>query len=414
MLTAVFFILKQHKIMNNIKIIAFLLIILQSLAIPAQTRKSISYQEAAHLVGMKWTCPEIEKYQNMLVSAQDNDYKIYANNVKKIFGIFTNPSSPKDKYILIQAILSTENPLFSTDNMLEYLANWIKKQKGWSKNQEIDKENKSVTSDGDAINIANYANFITLYKVTISPTLNIQITDNSLVISLGVATYKDSEYDSNNRLARTYTVNISDVYPFVEKSTHKITYSKAYIGTCQYFWDFISNLRQDLNSNYSKDLKLLTQLRYEYSKDSIEAKYGTPTNIITGLSNTKDINSEIHFYENAQKVLFLGKTVNFQDIMSCDITDDPQFIPGRSTTYGAGLSFFGIGIGGSETVSTPGKTLHNYVVNVKIDNLSTPYFHIVMGQNANKAQEIASAFEYIIRHHYNNKSTNTRQKRRRR
>lgn len=233
-----------------------------------------------------------------------------------------------------------------------------------------------------------------------------------MFISLGVATFKDSEYDSNNKLVRTYTANISDVYPFFAKSSHKITFSKAYIGTYQYFWDFISKLQKDLNTNFTKDSKLLTQLQYDFSKDSLEAKYGAPTNIITGLAKTKDINNEIRFYESAQKIVFLGKTIDFKDILSCEITDDPQFIPGRSTTYGAGLSFFGIGIGGSETVSTPGKTLHNYVVNIKNDNLAVPYFHIVMGQNANKAQEIASAFEYIIRHNSNRKTTTTTQRRR--
>ena len=94
----------------------------------------------------------------------------------------------------------------------------------------------------------------------------------------------------------------------------------------------------------------------------------------------------------------MGKTINFKDVMSCMIDDDPKFIPSHSYTYGAGLSFFGIGIGGAQTTTTPGKTIHNYVVKVKIDNLKVPFIYIATGQDEHKATEIQSSFEYIMRH----------------
>lgn len=115
--------------MNNLKFITLLFIVIPSLGIFAQVPKSLSYQEIAHIPEMEWTCPDIKKYQDMLTSAQDNDYKTYANNVKEKFGLHTISQS-EDKYILTQAILSTENPMFSTDNMLDYLSTWIKKNKG--------------------------------------------------------------------------------------------------------------------------------------------------------------------------------------------------------------------------------------------------------------------------------------------
>ena len=95
----------------------------------------------------------------------------------------------------------------------------------------------------------------------------------------------------------------------------------------------------------------------------------------------------------------MGQTIDFKDIISCQLVDDPTFIPGRSTTLGTGISIFGIGIGGAETYTTPNKTIHNYMVDIKIDDLKNPFIRIVTGQNENKATEITTAFEYIIRHH---------------
>ena len=143
---------------------------------------------------------------------------------------------------------------------------------------------------------------------------------------------------------------------------------------------------------------MLAQLHYEYSRDSLNAKYGEPTKIVKGTTTDPDLNKEIIFYENAKKVVCMGKTIDFKDVVSCEVADDPEFIPGRTTTYGAEISFFGLGFGGSETRATPDKTIHNFVVHVKIDNLAMPFVHIATGRDEQKAREIASSFEYIIRH----------------
>ena len=93
-----------------------------------------------------------------------------------------------------------------------------------------------------------------------------------------------------------------------------------------------------------------------------------------------------------------------------EIVDDPKFIPGRTTTYGLGFSIFGIGIGGADSYTTPDKTIHSYVVNVKIDNMSTPLIYIATGQDEQKANEIAAVFEYILRHQTKKSNTVTTQK----
>ena len=155
---------------------------------------------------------------------------------------------------------------------------------------------------------------------------------------------------------------------------------------------------------------MLNELHYQYSQDSLKAKYGEPTKVIADQTTMPDIHKELRFYENAKKVVFMGKTISFNDIISCEIVDDPKFIPGRTTTYGLGFSLFGIGIGGADSYTTPDKTIHSYVVNVKIDNLSTPLIYIATGQNEQKANEIAAVFEYILRHQPNKGDTKTSQR----
>lgn len=374
----------------------------------AQSTAGSNYDKARFAPAMKWKCPEIEKYQTLLSSLQNEDYKIYADNVKEKIELVTFKESPSDKFQVTQAILNIENPLFETDNLLNHISTWIKsKYKDWGKNIKIVKEEGSLVSSA-SINIANHSRFMHLNKVYITPSLIIQQAENDkLLITFMNLIYKNSEYIGSDNKPSTYTAKVSEVYPFSSKGGYKITYAKAYVGTYRYFWTFIADLYNELNSNFTKDPKMLTKLHYEYSKDSLRAKYGEPTKVIADQTSSPDINKELHFYETAQKFVFMGKTIDFEDIMSCEVVDDPQYIPGRSTTLGAGLCIFGFGLGGAETVRTPDKTIHNYVVNVKIDNMGTPLIRIGTGQNEYKATEIASTFEYILRHQQGEKTTRT-------
>ena len=374
----------------------------------AQSTAGSNYDKARFAPAMKWTCPEIEKYQTLLSSLQNEDYKIYADNVKEKIELVTFKESPSDKFQVTQAILNIENPLFETDNLLNHISTWIKsKYKDWGKNIKIVKEEGNLVSSA-SINIANHSRFMHLNKVYITPSLIIQQADNNkLFITFMNLIYKNSEYIGSDNKPTTYTAKVSEVYPFSSKGGYKITYAKAYVSTYQYFWSFIADLCDELNANFTKDPKMLTKLHYEFSKDSLRAKYGEPTKVIADQTSSPDINKELHFYETAQKFVFMGKTIDFEDIMSCEVVDDPQYIPGRSTTLGAGLCIFGFGLGGAETVRTPDKTIHNYVVNVKIDNMGTPLIRIGTGQNEYKATEIASTFEYILRHQQGEKTTRT-------
>ena len=72
----------------------------------AQSSASSNYKETRNAPAMKWTCPEIEKYQSLLHSLRNEDYKIYADNVKDNIELVTFKDSPSDKFQVTQAILN--------------------------------------------------------------------------------------------------------------------------------------------------------------------------------------------------------------------------------------------------------------------------------------------------------------------
>lgn len=371
-----------------------------------ESGESFSYEQIRLNPPMKWSCPEVEKYQGILASLRSDDYKAYADKVKSEFELYTDPSEPSHKYIVTQGILTIDNPAFEIENLLDHLTTWVKSYKGISiKKIEVDAVNKRVMASL-YIPICSHSSFMAYNKVGNYSTLALELIEkNKFLVHLMTDTFHNEEYGSDNKLRKTMNPQISEVYPFEVKSAYKITYAKAYVGTYNFYWSFISTLRADLNKNFVRDDKLISQLHYAYQKDSLMAKYGEPTKVIAEKINTPDVNNEIHFYEQAQKIIIMGTTINFKDIMSCEIVDDPKFIPGRSTTSGLGFSIFGIGIGGTETTRTADKTIHNYVVNIKIDSMKTPLVRIATGQNEDKAEEIASTVEYILRHQQSNNGT---------
>ena len=370
----------------------------------AQSTMRMNYDKAKYAPTMRWSCPDIAKYHTLLNSLSNEDEKIYANHVMSKIDLVTFPEAPSDKFMVTQTIMTIENPLFYSDNLLNHISSWIKsKKKDWGKNLKIEGEDKSIVSSA-SIHVASHSRFMHLNKVYISPSLIIQlIEDNKLMVTFMNLTYKNDEYTGSDRRPTAYNQKVSDVFPFDAKSSYKNTYAKAYVGTYLYFWNFISDLYNELNTNFIQDPKMLNQLHYEYSQDSLKAMYGEPTKVFADQSSMPDVKKELRFYEAAQKMVFMDETIDFKNILSCEIVDDPTFIPGHTTSYGVGFSLFGIGIGRADSYTTAGKTIHSYVVNVKIDDMRTPLIYIATGQNEQKANEIAAVFEYIMRHQNSSK-----------
>lgn len=367
----------------------------------AQASVEMSYEKAFNAPAIQWVCPEVEKYQGIIASLRNDDYKIWANDLMESFEPYTNPLDSNDKYLITQGVLTIENPYYYAENLLNYIASWIKNNRTYNvfaKSLSIDNDKKMITTTG-SVQIARNASLLEVYKIYITPLLIIHIMeDNKLLVSFSINSYNNEVYDANNRHTETKKAKVSEVYPLGSKSTYKNSYARAYVASYSYFWSFISELRDDLNVHFTRDNKMLSQLHYKYTSDSIKSLYGEPTKVIADELNTSDINKEIRVYEEAQKIIFMGKSVDFKDIISCEIKDDPKIIPGSSTSLGAGISIFGIGLSGGNTYRTPDKTIHNYVVSINIDSLKNPLILIATGQNEFKAREIVSVIEYIMRH----------------
>ena len=370
-----------------------------SLGLFAQNHIGVTYEKASSSPAMQWVCPEIEKYTDLLISLEDKDEKAYAQKVMWRIDLAGIPSKPNEKYIVTQACMTIENPMFEVENLLLHIAKWMKQDKKWTK-PETDVSNKRIVI---------HATYLRTYHASICPTLIIYLDDsgNKLFVEFWADGYTIKDAGTSSHY--TYKYKVTEVFPFVADSKYKNTCARAFVNTYKYFWSFIYDLRQELNRNFNRDQAMITQLHdqeakqtaeicYQHSNDSLRAKYGELTKMIASQTTSHDIHSEIRFYEDAQKLVFMGKTINFKDIVSCEIVDDPQFIPGKTTTYGGGLCFFGFMVGGKETQTSAGKTIHNYVVDVEIDNLKTPFIRIATGSDEYKAKEISKSFEYILRH----------------
>lgn len=391
--------------------ILYSILICFSLGLSAQTTTDISYEKARLAPAMNWECPEIKKYKELLLSLKDEDCKIYASNVMEHFKPGEDPTLQGRLFLVTQAVLTTDNPVFNVHNLNICLAEWLRKH-GWHKEMRyVSDDDKSLQTIA-SMNVSSHATFGLQNKVFVFPSLTLKVIEgNKLLVSFVTDHYKYVDYTENGKKESfSYVAKVAEVYPFEKKGSYKKSFAKAYVGTYQAFWNTISELKNYLNTNFTRDTKMLSQLHYQYSKDSLKTKYGEPEMVINGLSKNLDINNEVYIFEKAGKVVFMGKTINFEDIMSCEIVDDPKFIPGKSVTTGMGIAFFGLALGGTESSRTPDKTIHNYVVDVKIDNLSTPFIRIAVGNNDKKATEIASVFEYILRHQQEGKSEVQKQK----
>lgn len=142
---------------------------------------------------------------------------------------------------------------------------------------------------------------------------------------------------------------------------------------------------------------------------------GTPDKTI--IINELDINSEIHVYEEREKVFILGKEYSFSDILSCELNDDSRVIQGKvaSETKSNNKNVIGralVGavvagpagaiIGGAtakkHTEHIQGKsfTFHDYSVLINVNSISEPIIRINTGRRKELANEIVGLMNVII------------------
>lgn len=142
---------------------------------------------------------------------------------------------------------------------------------------------------------------------------------------------------------------------------------------------------------------------------------GTPDKTI--IINELDINSEIHVYEEREKVFILGKEYSFSDILSCELNDDSRVIQGKVATETKSNNKNVIGralvgavvagpagaiIGGAtakkHTEHIQGKsfTFHDYSVLINVNSISEPIIRINTGRRKELANEIVGLMNVII------------------
>lgn len=383
--------------MKKTLFILFIFIDFIAIAGDAQTQTDKTWEEAINAPAMQFDCPENEEAKDVITSLDNKDPKVYANNLKEKFGLARlKPTSPNTS-VIANVNITINNPMYYPDNLLEYIYSWINGDKSW-RNTKINKDEKCINSEG-YIKVATHERYFNINYIYINPSLSIKLKDtNTIEVILAADTYKNEEYGSSTGNPLTSTVPISRAFPFNQKSSYKISYSKALVGTYQFFCDFISSLQYDLNTHFSKDTRMLTLLHYKYSRDSLKTLYGEPTKIIVLPNNNLSVNNDIYFFEGTKKVFILGKTIDFKDIVDCELSDDPTIIPGETTSSGNSITIFGIGLGGTTQKTTPDRTIHHYVVKLKLDNLKSPLIYITTGDYERLASEVLSSFEYVLNH----------------
>ena len=90
----------------------FLLLVI-TIASYSQISTDQKYDEIVKAPEMFWHCPEVDKNMSLLYSLSNEDYKIYAENVKKRFPLKIDESNTSEKFIATTAIFTIESPLYN-------------------------------------------------------------------------------------------------------------------------------------------------------------------------------------------------------------------------------------------------------------------------------------------------------------
>ena len=176
--------------------------------------------------------------------------------------------------------------------------------------------------------------------------------------------------------------------------------------------------RKELAEQQRKEREAKIKLKTdEYSKLKQEFidKNGEPDKTI--ILKELDINSEINVFENNKKVFILGKEYSFNEIISCQLSDNSKVVKGKITAVTKSKNGNVIGraivgdlvagpagaiIGGTtaskktEYIQGSDKTVHDYTVIVNVDNISEPIVRIHTGGKGELTNEILGLFNIII------------------
>lgn len=163
--------------------------------------------------------------------------------------------------------------------------------------------------------------------------------------------------------------------------------------------------------NYLKD----KANKYNNARQSFILENGLPDKTI--IIEENEINSVIDVFESKKQVFILGKKYDFNDIISCDYTDNSRIIKGKSSSVTSSKTGSTIGraivggivagpagaiIGGAtakkHTEYKQGNdvSIHNYTVIINVKSISEPVISIKTGRNENLTNDIVGLMNVII------------------
>lgn len=154
---------------------------------------------------------------------------------------------------------------------------------------------------------------------------------------------------------------------------------------------------------------------YNAEKEKLIGKYGEPDKTI--VLEELNLSKEIIAFGKTNRIWLLGRDLPMEDIISCNYDDNPRVIKGdvsyeTKTRMGnmakraivGGILTGGIGavVGGAtakkDTImkQEDDEIIHDYTINININNLSEPIIRIPLGTDVEKANEVLGLMNVII------------------
>ena len=165
-----------------------------------------------------------------------------------------------------------------------------------------------------------------------------------------------------------------------------------------------------------EDEQKLLDDKYKQSIEKTSQRYGIVTRYYD--FGTKSVDNSILLFADSKKIWIFGKVYDFDDILDCNIKDEPHVekasVTFKTTTSSGsmlgravvgGILTGGVGaiIGGvtakKKTVAVPlgsDKTIHDFTVVININDLSSPIVYVRCGSDEMLANEVFGLINVII------------------
>ncbi len=172
--------------------------------------------------------------------------------------------------------------------------------------------------------------------------------------------------------------------------------------------------KEDYKKRIAKEQEYIKN-EYEKKKCLLIEKYGEPDKDI--IIKYRNLQSEIMSFSNFNRIWILGHDYSMDDIIGCSLHDEQSIQQGtvsfetkvktgnmvKRAAVG-GLLFGGAGavIGGvtakkaSVSRQEDDKVVHNYIVFINVNSMSTPVISVNVGEDVYKANAIVSLINVII------------------